>query len=94
MLLLSQSLKKNPKTILAIAIFIICIRVVDVFWLVEPNFADVDHPVVHDFVAGLHGAARLRRTVAGDVLPNLPQRPLLPLGAPDLEKALNHGRDH
>ena len=40
-LLLSQSLKRNPNTISAIAIFIICIRVIDVFWLVEPNFVDV-----------------------------------------------------
>jgi hypothetical protein len=24
----------------------------------------------------------------------LPTRPLLPLGAPDLQKALSHGREH
>lgn len=93
-LLLSQSLKKNPSTISAIAIFIICIRIVDVFWLVEPNFVDVNHPVFTvswlDFVApiGFGGLwlAMFFRT--------LPTRPLLPLGAPDLQKALNHGREH
>jgi len=93
-LLLSQTLKKNPKTISSIAIFIICIRVVDVFWLVEPNFVDVNHPVFTvswlDFVApiGFGGLwlAMFFRT--------LPTRPLLPLGAPDLQKALNHGREH
>lgn len=93
-LLLSQSLKKNPKTISAIAIFIICIRIVDIFWLVEPNFQDVSHPAFTlswlDFTApiGFGGLwlALFFRT--------LPTRPLLPLGAPDLQKALSHGRDH
>jgi hypothetical protein len=93
-LLLSQSLKKNPTTLWAIAIFIICIRVVDVFWLVEPNFVNVNNPVFTvswlDFVApigfgGLWLAMFLR---------TLPTRPLLPLGHPDLQKALNHGREH
>jgi len=93
-LLLSQTLKKNPKTISSIAIFIICIRVVDIFWLVEPNFVDVTHPVFTiswlDFVApiGFGGLwlAMFFRT--------LPTRPLLPLGEPNLQKALNHGREH
>jgi hypothetical protein len=93
-LLLSQSLKKNPNTISMIAIFIICIRVVDVFWLVEPNFVDVKHPVFTvswlDFAAplGFGGLwlAMFFRT--------LPTRPLMPLGAPDLQKALDHGREH
>jgi hypothetical protein len=93
-LLLSQTLKKNPRTFSAIAIFIICIRIVDVFWLVEPNFVDVNHPVFTvswlDFVApiGFGGLwlAMFFRT--------LPTRPLLPLGTPDLQKALNHGREH
>jgi hypothetical protein len=93
-LLLSQSLKKNPTTLSAIAIFIICIRIVDVFWLVEPNFVDVNNPVFTvswlDFVApiGFGGLwlAMFFRT--------LPTRPLLPLGTPDLQKALNHGREH
>lgn len=93
-LLLSQSLKKNPKTISAIAIFIVCIRVVDIFWLVEPNFQSVAHPAFTvswlDFTApiGFGGLwlALFFRT--------LPTRPLLPLGAPDLQKALSHGRQH
>lgn len=98
-LLLSQSLKKNPTTIAAIAIFIICIRILDIFWLVEPNFsgsglADINHVTFSvswlDIVApigfgGLWLAMFFRA---------LPERPILPLGAPDLLKALNHGRDH
>jgi hypothetical protein len=93
-LLLSQSLKKNPTTISKIAIFIIFIRIVDVFWLVEPNFQDVNHPVFTvswlDIVAPI-GFGGLWLAMFFNMLP---KRPLLPLGYPDLQKALNHGREH
>jgi hypothetical protein len=94
LLLLSQGLKRNPKLIGAVAIYIIVVHAVDVFSLVEPNFANVKDPHFYfswlDFVApvgfgGLWLAMFFR---------NLPGMPLLPLGAPDLKKALNHGRDH
>jgi hypothetical protein len=93
-LLLSQDLKRNPRTIFAIAIFIVVIRAVDVFSLVEPNFADVNN--VHFSISWLDIAAPLG--FGGLWLAlffwYLPQRPLMPLGAPDLQKALNHGREH
>lgn len=93
-LLLSQSLKKNPRTIFRIAILIICIRVVDIFWLVEPNFTNLAKPVFTlswlDIVAPIaFGGLWLALFFRG-----LPTRPLLPLGAPDLLKALDHGREH
>lgn len=94
LLLLSQTLKKNPRTIFAIAVFLICIRVVDVFSLVEPNFADVKNVQFSmswlDVVAPL-GFGGLWLAL---FFWNLPQQNLMPLGAPDLKKALSHGRDH
>ncbi len=91
LMLLSQALKKNPKTIQMIAIYVIFVRIIDVFWLVEPNFSG-SHFQLHwlDVVApigigGLWLAYFFR---------NLSERPILPLNAPDLEKALNHGRHH
>ncbi len=93
-LLLSQTLKKNPATISKIAIFIICIRIVDVFWLVEPNFQDVNNPVFTlswmDIVSPLAFGGIWLAIFFNQV----PKRPLLPLGYPDLIKALNHGREH
>jgi hypothetical protein len=93
-LLLSQSLKKNPRTIFGIAVFIVVIRLVDVFSLIEPNFADPNH--VRFFISWMDVAAPLG--FGGLWLAlffwYLPQRPLMPLGAPDLKKALNHGRSH
>lgn len=93
-LLLSQSLKKNPKTFFSIAVFIVCIRLVDVFWLIEPNFTDVLHPAFSiswlDIAAPL-GFGGLWLAMFFNFVP---ARPLLPLGEPNLEKALSHGRDH
>jgi len=95
LLLLSQDLKKNPRTISAIAIYIIVVHAIDVYLLVEPNFPTFQKPIDPHFhlswlditspigFGGLWLAMYFR---------NLPAMPLLPLGAPDLNKALNHGR--
>jgi hypothetical protein len=89
LLLLSQPLKRNPRTIMMIAVFIIVIRMIDVYWLIEPNFNTTNF-----FVSWLDFAALLG--VGGIFvalfLMELPKRPLMPLGAPDLQKTLAHGR--
>ena len=97
LLLLSQDLKKNPKTIAAIAIYLVVIHAIDVFSLVEPNFPTFQKPIDPHFtmswmdVASPVGFGGLWLAI---FFRNLPGMPLLPLGAPDLKKALNHGRDH
>jgi len=94
-LLLSQSLKRNANSIARIAIFIVVIRMLDLIWLVEPNFNNVDHPSLASIswmdLTALLGFGGLWMAI---FFRGLPTRPLLPLGAPDLQKALNHGRDH
>ena len=57
-----------------IAIFIICVRVIDVFWFVEPNFVDANHPVLKVSLFRFHRPDRIRRIVAGDVFPNVAPR--------------------
>ncbi len=91
-LLLSQSLKKNPKTISAIAIFIVCIRMVDAFWLVEPNFTNLSHPAFAISWLDITAPLGFGGLWLAMFFRTLPTRPLLPLGTPDLQKALNHGR--
>jgi hypothetical protein len=89
LILLSQTIKRNPKTLASLAMFILLIRVIDIFWLVEPNFnvngfhlswIDIAAPVG---VGGVFVALFLMELV---------KRPLMPLGAPDLQKTLAHGR--
>ncbi len=94
LLLLSQPLKKNPKTIMMIATYLIVIHIVDVFNLVEPNFQKWDN--VHFSMSWMDVTSPIGFGGLWLALffGNLNDRSLLPLGAPDLQKALNHGREH
>jgi hypothetical protein len=95
LLLLSQPVKRNLRSIATLSIYIVIVRLVDVFSLVEPNFAktiaDVHFSVSWmDFAApigfgGLWLAMFFRNLQSGS---------LLPVGAPDFQKALNHGKSH
>jgi hypothetical protein len=89
LLLLSQTLKRNPRRLTMLAVFILVMRLIDIFWLVEPNFnIDGFHLSWLDIAApvGVGGV------FVALFLMELAQRPLMPLGAPDLQKALAHGR--
>jgi hypothetical protein len=89
-LLLSRDLKRNFKLLAAIAIFILFMRYVDLYWLVAP-----------DFLKGSFGVSwmDLAAPVAlGGIwlawfLAQLEKRPLLPLNDPNLVEALEHGRE-
>jgi len=95
LLLLSQPVKKNLRTITMLSIYIVIIRLVDVFSLVEPNFAKTIADV-HFSISWLDIAAPLG--FGGLWLAmffyNLQSGSLLPVGAPDFQKALNHGKSH
>ena len=89
LLLLSQTLKRNPKRLMMLAVFILVMRLIDVFWLVEPNFnTDGFHLSWLDIAAPLGVGG----VFVALFLMELAKRPLMPLGAPDLQKALAHGR--
>jgi hypothetical protein len=89
LLLLSQPLKRNPRTISALALFIIFIRIIDIFWLIEPNFNPGGFHVSWLDVAAPLGVGGVFVAL---FLMELAKRPLMPLGAPDLQKTLAHGR--
>ncbi len=83
LLLLSREFKRNRKWMAAVAGWVICMRIVDLFWLTgfELHWLDVAAPVG---LGGIWVAAFFRQ---------LKQRPLLPLHDPELEEALEHGRE-
>ena len=90
-LLLSRDLKRNFKLLAAIAVFILCMRLVDLYWLVAPDLPNREGFGLSwmDFTApmGLLGiwlAYFLRQ---------LEKRPLMPINSPNLEEALQHGRE-
>jgi hypothetical protein len=88
-LLLSRDIKRNFKLLSRIAVFILVMRVVDIYWVVAPDFGkdaafswmDITAPV------GLMGIW------LAYFLYQLEQRPLMPLGDPQLEETLEHGRE-
>jgi hypothetical protein len=89
-LLLSRDLKRNFKLLAGIAVFILVMRFVDLYWLVAPDFMKGSFGVSWmDFVApiGIGGVW------LAYFLTQLGKRPLMPLNDPQLEEALEHGRE-
>lgn len=91
LILLSQDVKRDPRKIMKVAIFVLIIRLLDFYWTIEPNFhrsqfffhwMDLAAPIG---LSGLWVAAYLGE---------LKKRPLMAINAPDLDKALAHGRSH
>jgi hypothetical protein len=87
LLLLSRDLKRNARMLGTVAAGVLLVRMVDLFWLVGPDMKGHGHGLsVHWLdlaaVVGLGGAWLW--TFAG----NLMDRPLLPLGEPELREML------
>ncbi len=90
-LLLSRDLKRNFKLLAGIALFVLFMRLVDLYWLVAPDFAKASSPGGSwlDLAAPL-GVIGIWLAY---FLAQLEKRPLMPLGDPHLEEALEHGRE-
>ena len=89
-LLLSRDLKRNFNLLRNVAVGILIIRFVDLYWMVAPDFHKMHFTVswmdvVMPFaLGGIWLAAFLWQ---------LQQRPLMPVGDSHLEEALEHGRE-
>jgi hypothetical protein len=85
LLLLSRGLKRRPRTLGALAAWVLFVRLVDIFWIVRPEFL---HPGLDlhwlDFAlpVGIGGIW------LGVFFSQLRTRPLLPLGEPELIEIL------
>ncbi|MEO8594566.1 MAG: hypothetical protein ABI759_14715 [Candidatus Solibacter sp.] len=88
-LLLSRDLKRNFKLLASIAVFILGMRLVDLYWLITPSFRTSGFGISFlDFTIpmGLIGLW------LAYFLTQLEKRPLIPRNAPHLEEVLEHGR--
>jgi hypothetical protein len=85
LLLLSRPLKREPQTLVKVALGIVVIRLVDVFWLVAPNFHQE-----RLFVSWLDVVLSLSMTAIwiGCFLRQLRGRAILPLYDPQFKEAL------
>ena len=85
--LLSRDVKRNQAILPKIAIWMIAMRCLDLFWLTRPEFTSNALPKLWDFAAVL----ALGGIWLWFFAVQLKQRPLLPLGEPKLAEAIaNH----
>jgi hypothetical protein len=85
-LLLSQDVKRSAKVLPKIAMWLIFMRLVDLFWMTRPEFTPRAVPTWLDIVLPLG----LGGLWLGFFAFNLKQCPLLPLGDPKLAEAIEH----
>jgi hypothetical protein len=85
-LLLSQDVKRNAKVLPKIAMWLIFMRLVDLFWMTRPEFTSRTAPTWLDLVLPI----ALGGLWLGFFAFNLKQQPLLPIGDPKLEEAIEH----
>jgi hypothetical protein len=85
-LLLSQSLKRNANLLPKLAVWLIFMRLVDLFWMTRPEFTSRAVPTWLDFVLPIALGGLWLSFFAF----NLKQLPLLPLGEPKLVEAIEH----
>jgi hypothetical protein len=85
-LLLSQDVKRNARVLPKIAVWLIFMRLVDLYWMTRPEFSSRAVPTWLDLVLPIaFGGLWL-----GFFAFNLKQMPLLPLGDPKLAEAIEH----
>lgn len=85
-LLLSRDLKRNARLLPKVALWLIFMRLVDLFWLTRPEFTSNAMPNWLDIAAPLALGGLWLYFFAF----NLKRQPLLPLGEPKLEEAIEH----
>ena len=89
LLLLSRDIKRNPRTMAFVVGALLCLRVVDLYWLAAPNFGG---GAFHLHWLDLAAPVGLGGIWLSVFLWQLKQRPLFALHDPMLEEVLEHGR--
>ncbi len=97
LVLLSRDIKRNAKWLSMLAIFILVMRLIDMFYLIgpSPTIASHGHEVPFhlswmDFVAPIAVGGIWLWWFFGELL----KRPLVPINDPYLENAIAHGKGH
>jgi hypothetical protein len=89
-LLLSRDLKRNFKLLSYITRFILVMRLIDLFWVTVPYFRNGEFGITWLDAAAPVGLIGLWLFL---FFGELQKRPLMPIGDPALEGALEHGRE-
>jgi hypothetical protein len=83
--LLSRQVKRQPDSLLKVAVFVMAVRLIDLFWLIAPEFHQ--HGISISWL-DLLVPASLLAIWAGCFVLQLRGRPILPLHDPEFDEAL------
>jgi hypothetical protein len=86
LILLSRDVKRSPKLVSIVAIWMLIFRLVDLYWMTKPEFTSSAWPSWLDIIVPV----ALIGLWVGVYALNLKQRPVLPLGDPKLAEVLAH----
>lgn len=84
-LLLSQERKRHPIRLLRVAIWILCARLIDMFWIVEPTYRNKGFALYWTDVAAFLGVGGIWAYM---YVGHLRRRPLLPLHDPRIAQPM------
>jgi hypothetical protein len=97
LVLLQQDFKRKAKWLALVAVFILLMRIVDMFYLIGPSdriAGGIDPATFHvswlDFVAPIAIGGIWIWYFFGQLM----KRPLVPINDPYLDNAIHHGRGH
>ena len=88
--LLSRSLKRNPHRLVSVAVLILIMRVVDLIWVIAPNFTHEKFKISWmDIAAPLGMGGIWVAMFAGE----LQKRPLMPFNDPQMESVIEQAHE-
>jgi hypothetical protein len=96
-LLLSRDLKRNKRKMIWTTLFMLFARIVDMFWLIEPNFANAAGKLVNEplsILAYFTVPVAMLGVWAAYYITQLMQRPLVVINDPHLEEILEPEHAH
>ena len=97
LILLNRNIKRNPKQLAWLAIFILVIRLVDMYYIIGPSPRIGAHG--HEMPFSVSWMDFVAPVAVGGIwlwyfLTQLMSRPLVPINDPYLENAIKHGKGH
>lgn len=85
LLLLSRQVKRNPRMLVFVALLVLLMRLLDLYWMIEPEFSHGSHMSLLDMGMSIVAQLGLGGIWLATFLWQLQKRPLLPVNDPQFE---------
>ncbi|MCA1622368.1 MAG: hypothetical protein LC768_11705 [Acidobacteria bacterium] len=99
LVLLNRDIKRNAKWLAILAVFILLLRLLDMYYMIGPSPRIGTHGKELDFLSSFSWMDLVAPFAVGGIwlwafFGELKKRPLVPINDPYLENAINHGKGH